>query len=142
MAVNFASLLSKPVESAERPKSKPAGTYRGIVENYKFDTSREKKTPYVRFGVTSVMAGDDVDRDRLAHIDLTKYKPYVDFYITDDALFRLREFIESCGIDTKGRDFNETIPEVKSKGVIFTVIEEPTQDGQGMRNRITDLKGE
>ena len=121
--VDFKTLLSTPVESAERPKPRPAGTYNGVIEKFQFDKSRQKLTPYVRFSLTAISPGPGIDQVALQDAGpIDKWKPHRDYYLTNDALYRLRELIESCGISTSGRSFNETIPELKGKPVVLTVV--------------------
>jgi hypothetical protein len=40
---------------------------------------------------------ESVPEDALEGIDLSKLKPRDDFYLTEDAMFRLREFFEMVG---------------------------------------------
>jgi hypothetical protein len=121
--VDFRSLLSTPVESAERPKPRPAGTYTGIIERFQFDKSKQKLTPFVRFTVAAVSPGDGIDQQALQEAGpIDKWKPHRDYYLTNDALYRLRELIESCGINPSGRTFNETIPELKGKPVVMQIV--------------------
>lgn len=130
--VDFKALLSRPVASAERPKPKAAGTYSGIIESFRFDTSAQKKTPYVRFTLTNLSPGPDVSQADLdaAGADLSRWKPTIDFYLTEDALYRLREVIENCVPNSSGRSFNETVPEMKGKAVLITVQNENYEDKQ------------
>lgn len=147
MSVNFQALLSKPADEVKRPQAKPAGTYFGTISDYKFDESKKQKTPYVRFTVKNITPGEDVDQSALAGtpetgpIDLTKWSPNRDFYLTDDALYRLKDLLESCGIDTKGRSFAELIPELKGKPVQLSVTQRPSEDGTTLYNDVTDMKG-
>jgi len=99
---------------------------------YKFEESREKKTPYVRFQFNNIQPGPDIQEDQLVdadgeRLDLQKWNPHFDFYLTDASLFRLKEFIESCQIPTTGRAFDETIPELKGQPVLLTVVQTPSQ---------------
>lgn len=148
MATNFSHLLSKPVESAKRPPTKPAGTYYGTVMNYKFDESKKERTPFVRFTFGNIQPGPDIEPSQLKDadgedIDLSKWQPHVDYYITDLALFRLREFLEGLGIPINGRSFEETIPETKNQPVILTVIQQPSSKpgDDAIYNQISDAKG-
>jgi hypothetical protein len=143
MGVNFAELLKKPVADAVKPPTKPAGTYLGTIKEFKFDESRQKKTPFVRFVIASVNPGPDIAAEDLEGIDLTKWNPGKDYYLTDDALYRLREVIESCGIATEGRDFAETIPEMRGKQVQFAVTQRAGEGDKMMElyNDIGDLSG-
>lgn len=126
---DFKTLLQKPVTSAERPKPKAPGTYNGMVQRFEFGEAGEKKTPYVRYHINNVSPGPEVDMEENARngIDLAKWSPYKDFYLTDDSIYRLREFIESCKIPVDGRSFNETIPEVVGKPVQFEVVNTPSK---------------
>lgn len=152
MALSFSHLLSKPVDSAERPKPLPAGTYHGRVSRYEFAESKEKKTPYVRFHVRLTGPGDDIDPDALRAtnskgqpmmIDPSKKEMRKDFYLTEDALFRLREFIESCEITTENRSFNETIPEVVNAPVLVSVTQRPSKENpEDIFNDIDKIVGE
>ena len=122
--VDFSNLLSTSVDSVKRPPVKPPGTYLGTIAGYKFDTSSKKGTPFVRFEVSGVQPGEDIDQAQLEvdgeRIDMAKWKPGFDFYLTADAMFRLKEFIESFNINAGGRSFNEVLPELKGMPVMFT----------------------
>lgn len=132
MAIDFKNLLTKSVGTAERPKAKPDGTYHGVIEGFRFDSSRVKKTPFVRFTVGQISPGADVDQALLAEagIDLSKWKPTVDYYLTDEAMFRLDETIEKIVPNSNGRSYNETIPEMKGKPVIITAKNDNIEDEQ------------
>lgn len=142
MTVDFKSLLSKPADTVERPKPLPAGTYHGMIGAYKFDESKNKKTPYVRFDLKVHRAGSDVDPEAVNGIDLSKKNLRRDYYLTDDALYRLKDLIESCGISTTGRSFNELIPELLNKQVIIGVTQRPSEDGTEFYNDVKELAGE
>ena len=148
MAVNFQHLLSKPMDTVKRPVAKPAGTYFGQITGHKFDESRQKKTPFVRFMLGGVQAGPDIDQAQLVNpedgspIDLTKWTPHVDYYLTEDSLYRLKDFLESLKISTEGRAFGEAIPETKGMPVQFTVTMEPAQgEGGGFYNNVASIAG-
>ena len=115
--VNFAALLSKRVDETERPKVFPAGPYRGIVSGHEFLTSSKKGTPFVRFNVKLISPLEGVDEELFEQAGgmdkLSARKPLnFDFYLTDDALYRLREFLENgLQMNGSGRAFDEMIPE-------------------------------
>src|SRR5215831_16229366 len=121
MSVNFKDLLSRPVDSAKKPPTKPPGTYYGVISSYKFAESQKQKTPYVRFTFNNIQPGEDLlagdqralQDDEGNPIDFSKWTPYKDYFLTDDALYRLKEFLQSLGVETAGRSFDETIPEAK-----------------------------
>lgn len=110
--VNFEALLSQNTDEVEKPKPLPAGTYQMAVKEHAFDTSSKKGTPYVRFQLTPVAPGEDVDQELLAQVNNWNQRSMkVDFYLTQDAVWRLKDFLEACGINTSGRTFAELIPE-------------------------------
>lgn len=127
MPVNFQEILSRPVESAERPKARPQGTYRCRVGKYETGESANKKTPYVRHFLHPVAAMEDVDMERLeANGGLRTERPLRgDFYLTDDALYRYREFLGKLGLTVEGRSFSECILEAENCEVLVYIIEEP-----------------
>jgi hypothetical protein len=142
---DFSKLLQKSVTSAERPKPKAAGSYLGVVNKFEFGESAQKKTPYVRFHVNSVAPGPEVDMEENSRngVDLSKWAPHKDYFLTEDALYRLREFLESCGIPVEGRSFNETIPEAVGKPVMFENVN-TTSDKAGkteIYSNVGDLTG-
>ena len=126
--VDFAALLNKKTEDATRPPPLPAGEYLLQVGKYQFDESDKKKTPYVEFEINILGAGGDVDPTLLQGIDLTKRKLRRTFYLTDDAFWRLRKFIEeTLIINGQGRTFNQCLPETVSKQFIGNISQIPSQ---------------
>lgn len=115
--VNFAELLSKRVDEAERPPVFPAGPYNGIITGHEFLTSSKKGTPFVRFWVKLNAPLEGVDEELFEQAGgmekLSTRKPLgFDFYLTDDAFYRLREFLEDgLQMNSTGRAFDEMIPE-------------------------------
>ena len=122
--VNFADLLNVQVDTAERPKSFPVGNYQAIIAGHEFGTSSKKGTPYVRFWCKLTGPNEDVDEDDFETAGgmeaLQARKPIkLDFYLTGDGMYRLREFLEdSLELQCAGRSFDEVIPEATN--VTFT----------------------
>lgn len=142
--VNFDNLLSMPMDQIKKPPVKPAGTYHAVIAEYKFGKSAKKGTPFVEFIFTGVNPGEDIDPDQLKDsdgtpIDLGKWRPNHQFYLTQDSAFRLKDFIESLQIKSSGRTLNETIPETKGLPVLLTVSMKATEDGTGFFNRIESV---
>lgn len=141
MALDFSKLLSKPADDIEKPKPLPAGTYNGSVAKYEFAESKEKKTPFVRFMLSVSSAGPDIEPESIEGIDLSKKQLRRDFYLTDDAMYRLKEFLESLGISSPGRAIGEMIPEALNCGVIIEVTQRSSQDGSEIYNDVGSVKG-
>lgn len=95
---NFNALLDKQMGSVEKPKPFPEGPYNLLIIKREFGESQQKKTPYVRFEFRVVSPGAGVDQELLAHakIDFSKRTMREDFYLTDDALFRLTDFLQNA----------------------------------------------
>lgn len=150
MAVNFKELLSTPVTAAEKPKPKPAGGYFGTISAFRFDESKEQKTPFVRLTVKGVQPGPGISGDpslmeQLQNAgDLSKLHTTRDYYLTEDAKYRLRELMESCRLAVEGRSFFEVIPELVGQPVAFDLVQESyeAKDGTtGISNKIVSMKG-
>jgi hypothetical protein len=153
-AVDLSALLSESLDKVKRPPVKPAGTYHAIIADFKFDISSKSKTPYCQFMFTQVRPGADIDPAQLVDedgtpIDLSKWKPSTQglshFYLSENAKFRLKEFLEALGINTSGRTFNETIPEARGCPVLLTVSMEASEDGNNFYNQVKSVdadKGE
>jgi hypothetical protein len=144
--VDFNQLLSTNLDAVKRPPVKPAGTYLGSIASYKFDLSSQKKTPYVRFELAGIQPGEDIDPDQMKEedgtpIDLAKWKPGFEFYLTANALFMLKEFIEGFGnIQMSGRELKEVLPELKGLPVMFEATLEQSDDGERFFNKTKNLK--
>lgn len=138
---DFKSLLSKPVDSIERPKAWPPGTYFGMVKGYELTESRQKKTPGVQFNFTITSAGEDISAEDLDGIELGKRPFRTTFYLTLDSEYRLKEFIASCGIPTEGRTFAELLPECQGREVVLDIQQRPSEDGTEIFNDVKSVKG-
>lgn len=132
---NFADLMNKPVEEAEKPKPVPDGTYLATIMKHEFGTSAKKNTPYLRFDFKLIAATDDVDAELLEEVGgeefLAKKVMRSDFYLTDDAMYRLREFLENAlELNVSGRNFDDVIPEATNMQVLISVGHTISEDGQ------------
>lgn len=98
---NFSSILDEAPTEVNRPKPLPIGTYLCIVKGQPvYDKSSQKGTPYVEFTLAVIAAEDDVDEDELSEMGGFEGKTLrATYYTTDDAIYRLDEFHQHCGID-------------------------------------------
>lgn len=143
MPPDFKSLLQKPADSFKKPPTWPGGTYHGKVKLTEFGESSQKKTPYLRVIAQPYAAGEDVDQAALEslNIDMSKRTFRDDFYLTEDALYRLTEFMHTCGINTDGRSHMECIPEIGGSDVLITVLMKPTDDNTDFYNICDKIVG-
>ena len=122
--VDFAKLLEVQIDDIKRPKPIPAGNYDGTIVKYEFLESRgEKKTPYVEFSIRLESAGEGVDESELVDVELSTKILRHPFYLTTDAMFRLRDFIETFGESTAGRSVGEMIPDLLNRSVSVEVTQ-------------------
>ena len=132
--VDFAALMNKPVEEAVRPPTAPAGHYLAGIVSHEFGTSTKKGTPYCRFNFQLLAAQDDVDEEILEAAGgvefLNKKRMRYEFYLTDDAMYRLREFLEEAlELNCSGRNFDEVVPESANMQVIVEIVHTLSDDG-------------
>lgn len=144
---NFGSVLDKPAGEVERPRPMPVGQYVWIVQGQpKFDKSSKKQTEYVEFTLKCVEALDTVDADELedwlTSKDGTKRKlgdatQRLTFYLTEGALWRLKDFLAHCGLDVEGdASLRQLIPETTGCQVIGTIAHESSDDGTAVFGRV------
>lgn len=152
---DFSALLRKPAGEAKRPPPLPAGDYYGLVKSYEVGDNNRNKTPYVRFQV-ALTDWPDSSEDEWSHadpdgkvqavtkadIDLSKRQMRKDFFFTEDALWRLDEFIRSCGIDPRGRSYEEILPEMVGQPMTVEVQQYLNQSNNETGNQIGKLVGQ
>ena len=139
MALDFKSLLGRSLDDVKKPSPVPAGTFYGVIQRYEFGETSEKKTPFVRFHIGLTAPGDDIDPELLIGVDLSKRALRKDFFLTPDAEYRLKDALNALGINTTGRTFAETIPEVINAQVLVEVTQRPSKDGKDIFNDIGSL---
>lgn len=134
---DFNAILNKNVDEAERPKPLPAGTYRMKIDSHEFAESRLKQTPYCRVHLVPVEPQDDVDAEQLEAVkaqvdgDLTRKRVSSDFFLTEQAMWRLRNFMENVlELKTDGRSFAEVIPEMDGMTCLASITHQTSQNGE------------
>jgi len=108
---DFQSLLSVQAENVERPRPLPAGHYDVMVKKFEFGKSQQKQTPYIRFFLEVLSAGDDVDPSALEGMTVQGKELRTDFYLLPTSMFRLVDFLQAIGCNTIGRELKDVIPE-------------------------------
>lgn len=99
-APNFTSILDEQPTEVNRPKPLPEGTYLCVVQQSEEGKSSKKGTPFVKFPLRPVSPLDDVDPTALDEMGGLEGKVLnATYYTTPDAIYRLDEFHEHCGID-------------------------------------------
>ena len=139
--VDFSTLLRKPAGEAKKPKALPAGVYEGIIKTWQVGDQNKNRTPYVRFTCALTSWPADLDESNREGLDLTKRQPRQDYFLTDDALFRLDELIRSCGIDPSGRQYEDVLPELVGQTVQLEIVQYINQQTNEIGDQVRGMKG-
>lgn len=132
---NFGALLDTPVNEVERPKPVPVGPYLCVNKALpKMDKTTKKQTEYVEFTLTPVQPLDGVDPEALEAMGGIADKTFrATFYITEAALWRLKEFLADMGIDTEsGASLRELIDQTPGQQVIVNIKHTMGDDGKSI----------
>lgn len=137
--VDFSKYLDAKAGEAKRPPVLPEGTYDGVIKGHQIGDANKNKTPYVRFALGLTAFPEGVDGDG---IDLSKRSPRRDYYLTDDALFRLDEFMRSCGVEISGRTYREALPEMIGQSVKVEIQHYVNQNSGELGDQVGKVYGE
>jgi len=97
---SFQSILDESPTEVAPVKLLPPGSYVCVVGPPRYDKSSKKGTPFVEFILRPVAAGEDIDLDDLEEQGgLDGKQIRATFYLTEDAVRRLDQFHEHCGLD-------------------------------------------
>lgn len=131
---NFGALLDKPSTDIERPRPLPAGTYACVVKGLpKYDKTTKKQTEYVEFTLQPLAAGDDVDQNELKTMGgFANRVIRATYYITEDALWRLKKFLDDLGIEEGDKSLRQRIDEAPGCQVFAQIKHEASDDGQAV----------
>lgn len=129
---NFTTILDEAPTEVVRPKPLPAGTYLFVVGAPRYDKSSRKQTEFTEFLLRPIQAMDDVDPDELEAAGGIDGKTIrATFYSTEDAIYRLDEFHEHCGIDLSQKASRRArSEECVNAQVIGVVRHRSSDDGQ------------
>lgn len=130
---NFGALLDTAPSDVERPKPLPEGQYLCVVKGLpRFDKSSKKQTEFVEFNLSPIQVGADVDQEALAEMGGIADKTIkATYYITEASLWRLKEFMEHCGIE-EGPSLRAMIDETQNCQVVAYIKHEASNDGESV----------
>lgn len=141
---NFADLLNKPSGQAKKPPVLDAGDYPGVIKGHEMGESSQKKTPYVRFnlGLIGWPEGAEAQiKEDGTPIDLAGKSLRRDFFLTDDALWRLDQFLrDELGLELEGRSYAEVLPETTGSQVLIEVRQGMNQQTNDLFNEVAGLR--
>lgn len=132
------ALLTKPLDEIKPPIQLPVGGYVGIATKREFDKAKnEKASPLVRFEVVATEPLPDVDEDAFALATdearggkkLADNPQRLEFWLTPDAVYRLKEFGEEhCGIDqSEASNLAELIELIIGRPFVFVLEQQPNK---------------
>lgn len=140
----FSNILNKAPTETERPKPLPVGSYQCIVKGLpRMDKSTKKGTDFAEFTLQFQSALDDVDEDSLGEVlngkNLTEKSIKATYYLTEDALWRFKQFLENCGLDVTNEEktYAELINETPNCVVGIHLKHTPSDDGETMYANIS-----
>lgn len=139
MSADFKSLLNKKVEDVKKPPVLHPGVYEGVVKGHKFEEreySKGNPTAVCSFNLQLTGATEDIDPEDLLDsegkpIDVSKYRQRYDYSIEESEVWKLKEFLTSCGIEFSGRSLGECIPDTTNAPVLITIIHKPNNTPGG-----------
>lgn len=146
-APNFSDILDRPASETERPKPLPAGGYLCVVKGLpRRDKSAKKGTPFVEFILQVVQPMEDVDEEALnewaakpdgSKRQISEATIRATYYLTEDALWRLKDFLEHCGIEIpENASYSQLIEQTPNSQVIAFLRHEASEDGQAIFARL------
>lgn len=150
--VDFGSMLKRPAGEARQMPALIPGNYEGIVKSWEIVKAPPEKEykEIVRFHVgligwpTDASEADKVwvinDAGETATIDLSKKQLRRDFY--DNNLVFLDNFLRSCGVEPKGKIYEEVIPEVVGARIVVAVQQYLNQRTSQIGNQVGDIVGQ
>lgn len=131
MSVDVRALLSVSMDDIKRPEPLPSGIYHAIIAGHKFgQANNEKKTPKVTFEYTNLELAEGQEHlfeEGLTAEKVAKGKMQSDFFLTPDSMWRLKEFLESLGIEVQGRSLEDAIQDTSRRDVTITAELQPNQ---------------
>lgn len=141
---DFSTLLSKPAGQAKRPPALDVGDYPGVIKGYEMGDQNRNKTPYVRFNLGLVGWPDGATpqtKEDGAEIDLSAKSLRRDFYLSDDAIWRLDEMLRNLGITMTGTEtYLDVLPQTVGASVLVEVRQYMNQQTNDIGNEVQGLK--
>ena len=141
---NFEEILNRPVSATKPPQPLPVGTYHCMVEGRPArEESSQKKTPCSVYKFKILSPGPDVDAQQAADQQvvgkyITGQGPGAAFYLTEEALWRYRQFLEDhLGIDMSGdKTWAQAEEEVNGRQCYVKIKHDISPDGTRTFHRI------
>lgn len=134
MATNFTDILSKSADAIEKPKPLPVGTYICMIDGpAEFVEVGQNETPAANLKLRPLAADVDVDQGLLAEQGgIGERRIRHTLYLSEDALWRAKEFFENCGIPAEGKTLKELFAALPNQQIKVVIKHQPSKDGTEM----------
>lgn len=145
--VDFTSILQKKVEDVEKPKPRPVGTYRGVIQGmFKQKTVKVQGEDrgILSFNVKLQMPHEDVDTEALSEAgDISTWPPMNhDIWVdTPEGEWALRQFLsETLQIDGEGKSLGEMCAETPGLALNVNIGHRPFVNKAGQPEIASEIK--
>lgn len=123
--VDFAAALDTVLDEVSKPKPMPEGLYDITVISKLMDKTTKKGTEYLEVTCSIDAARDDVDPAALEKVGKWQGRQMrATFYLTPDAMFRVKDFLKALGVSTSGRTLGEAIEEIENCVCVGQITQE------------------
>lgn len=132
MSANFSDVLNKKLDTIEKPKPLPVGTYYAVVNGAPEIKPRgNNNTLSAEFKFKILQPDEDVDAEQLAAAGGLQKEREMRFtlWLTEDALWRAKQFVENCGVDDSNVSLSQALQACVGCQVKVKVVQKPSQDG-------------
>lgn len=131
-------LMNTPSKEIKPPEAYPVGTYHCIVDGPpEQGKSSQKQTDFLRFKLKIMSALADVDAQKAAEAQITGKTLQVEYYLTEAALWRFKEFlIDHLGIVEGDKSLKELVAETQGRQLLVKLRHELSQDGKRVFHRV------
>jgi hypothetical protein len=143
--MTFQEILDKRSADIKQLKPLPQGTYRAIVNGHPtFNPVGANQTSAVNFKLTGFVPVSYIDPDVMAEYgNIAERELTLNLFLTEAAMWRLKQFLDHLGIEEGDRTLRERIAEAPNRAVIVTITHKmnPNSD-QIFANIATTAKAE
>lgn len=140
---SFEDILNQPASAIKAPEAYPVGTYHALVDGpLEPGKSSQKQTDFLRAKFKILKPMGDVDAAKAAEQQVIGKYIYNDYYITDGAAYRLKDFlVDGLGIELQNgsgqeKSLKELIAEAPGQQVLVKLKHDISQDGKRVFHRV------
>jgi hypothetical protein len=137
---SFEELMKMPATEIKAPQAYPPGSYHVLVEGPPTHGKSSKiQTDFWEFKFKILSPLKDVDQQAYTEQQVQGKTVTAQYYVTENAVWRLNDLLKNCGIDPKGKNLEQMLAEAPGKSVIIKLRHEPAQDGSNrVFHRVAD----